>query len=77
MTLRDAMKQAAATLAAAPATAEFAAQDAALLMMHLLSVGRAELLAYPERELSDAQHARYIEMVRERAAAKPVQYIVG
>ncbi|MGH9431377.1 MAG: peptide chain release factor N(5)-glutamine methyltransferase [Terriglobia bacterium] len=50
---------------------------AELLLMHVLGIDRAELYTRPEAELSVEAENRYLELIGERAAGKPVQYITG
>lgn len=57
-----------------PATA---ALDADVLLAHVLGTDRAVLFAHPEREISDADAARYREMVERRARGEPVAYLRG
>lgn len=46
-------------------------------MMHALSLGRAALMARPERELTAEESARYDVLIAERVTGRPIQYIVG
>ncbi len=77
MKVAEALQQATKTLAAEPAVAAQAARDAELLLLHVLDAERAEIFSHPERELSAEQELKYAAMIRERVAAKPIQYIVG
>jgi len=51
--------------------------NAETLMMFVLGVNRAYLYAHPERELSSEEQARYENVVGERSAGIPSQYITG
>lgn len=54
-----------------------AALAAELLLMHVLGHDRAFLYAHPEFELDTKQSARFLELVQQRAAGTPVQYLTG
>jgi release factor glutamine methyltransferase len=54
-----------------------ARRDAELLLLHVIGLTRAELLTYPERELSEMQLNAYQEAIARRARHEPVQYITG
>jgi release factor glutamine methyltransferase len=51
--------------------------DAALLLGHVLEVGRALLLAYPERSLAQDQVGSYRALIERRLAGEPVAYLTG
>ncbi len=51
--------------------------DAQYLLADLLKVGRASLIANPERPLSEQDEAVFTRSVLERAAGKPVAYLLG
>jgi release factor glutamine methyltransferase len=51
--------------------------DAELLLAEAAGVGRAELVADPEAEISPAATRRFAEMVRRRLRREPVAYILG
>ncbi|HXE91808.1 MAG TPA: peptide chain release factor N(5)-glutamine methyltransferase [Terriglobales bacterium] len=51
--------------------------NAEVLLMFVLGANRAHLYAYPERELTPEELARYDEALAERARGKPSQYITG
>ena len=51
--------------------------DARLLVEHVLGLGRADLLARPDRALSGVEAARLDEAVGRRATREPLAYIVG
>jgi release factor glutamine methyltransferase len=56
---------------------EGAAQEADLILICLLAISRAELLAYPERALTDSQAAAAGEILRRRVSGEPLQYILN
>jgi release factor glutamine methyltransferase len=56
------------------ASAQLAAE---LLLMHTLGIDRAELYTEAEAELPPELESRFLELIRERAAGKPVQYLTG
>jgi release factor glutamine methyltransferase len=47
------------------------------LMMLVLGSDKAYLFAHPERELSSDEQSRFDSVIAERAAGKPLQYIIG
>jgi release factor glutamine methyltransferase len=51
--------------------------NAEVLLMFTLGCDRAHLYAYPERELTDDEQARYDEAIRQRSVGIPSQYITG
>jgi len=77
MTLRQAITNAAAELAANPYLSEHAHRDAELLLLHILQISRVTLIAYPDRDLSSAQDALYQSAIRRRLQLEPIQYIIG
>src|SRR5688500_4839390 len=54
-----------------------AALDADVLLAHVLGVGKEALFAHPERALSDAEAARFQELVDRRSRGEPVAYLRG
>ena len=56
---------------------ESAARDAELLLLHTLSIERASLFAYPDRQLTPEEQARYDGLVDRRLRSEPIQYILG
>lgn len=72
-----ALSWAAAELRRSPVLADSAWPDAALLLRHTLSVGAAELRAWPERRLTPEQQQRFRAAVARRLAQEPIQYITG
>jgi release factor glutamine methyltransferase len=71
VTIADALREAAARLAA---TSDTARLDAEVLMAHALSVNRSDLLL---RHMSDAAPACFATLVERRLSHEPVAYIVG
>lgn len=51
--------------------------DARLLLQHVCGCTHADLIAHPERELSEAQASRFEDLVARRAAGEPLAYLVG
>src|SRR5215470_8650165 len=51
--------------------------DAQVLLAHVTGVGRAALLAFPERALMPEQAAAYAALVARREAGEPVAYLTG
>jgi release factor glutamine methyltransferase len=77
VTLRQAITNAAAELAANPHLSEHAHRDAELLLLHTLQIPRVTLIAYPDRGISPDQHALYQIAVSRRLKLEPIQYITG
>ncbi|MGH9732413.1 MAG: peptide chain release factor N(5)-glutamine methyltransferase [Candidatus Acidiferrales bacterium] len=53
------------------------ALSAELLLMHVLDCDRAWLYAHPEAPLGTEDARRYFELVEQRAAGTPTQYLTG
>jgi release factor glutamine methyltransferase len=51
--------------------------DAERLLRHVLGCDRAALLANPGHVVPEADEARFLSLVRRRAAREPLQYILG
>jgi release factor glutamine methyltransferase len=51
--------------------------NAETLLMFVLGVSRAHLYAHPQRELTPEEETRYDEVLGQRAAGMPSQYITG
>ncbi len=77
MTLREAVVWGAGALRAMPEISGNAMRDAELLLLHQLSLTRAELRAHPERELSADAWEMYRMRIVRRLDMEPVQYITG
>ncbi|HYF61323.1 MAG TPA: HemK/PrmC family methyltransferase, partial [Herpetosiphonaceae bacterium] len=69
-----ALRQAAQTLAAASPTPDL---DAAVLLGHILGLGRAALLAERDRSLSAAEWQEFSRLIARRAELVPVAYLTG
>ncbi|NLL36222.1 MAG: peptide chain release factor N(5)-glutamine methyltransferase [Fretibacterium sp.] len=54
-----------------------ATQEADLILRHVLSCSQAELLAYPERELSSDAVRLLLSLSSRRAKREPLQYLLG
>jgi release factor glutamine methyltransferase len=54
-----------------------AALDADVLLAHVLGVGKEALFAHPERQLSEADAARFQDFVERRSRGEPVAYLRG
>ena len=50
-------------------------QEADWIVTRLLNISRAELLAHPQRDLTDPQVAAIMEVFRRRVSREPLQYI--
>jgi len=75
MSVRDALRRAAASLAANGNTSP--RLDAEVLLAHVLSVRRAQLYLGWNHRLGTAVARRYGGLVRRRVAHEPVAYLVG
>jgi release factor glutamine methyltransferase len=51
--------------------------DADVLVMHLLKIDRTELLAHPEREITEKQYRDFIKFIERRKTGESVSYITG
>jgi release factor glutamine methyltransferase len=51
--------------------------DASVLLAHVLDVPRTLLIGFPEREISDADAARYSALISRRVDGEPVAYLTG
>jgi len=77
MTLRQALQRATENLSADEWLRATAARDAEMLLLDTLRLTRAQMLAHPARELSNAELSLYLEAIRRRSLHEPVQYITG
>jgi len=75
LTLREALDQAQAALAAR--SIEDARLEAEVLLRHVLDLTRAGLYSDFYRTLTEAQLARFWQLVKRRLAGEPVAYITG
>jgi release factor glutamine methyltransferase len=56
---------------------ESSIQEADWIVTRLLNISRGELLAHPERALTDSQAAAALEILRRRVSGEPLQYILN
>jgi release factor glutamine methyltransferase len=77
MTLRQAITAAAIHLAEDEHLRATATRDAELLLLHIVQISRANLFAYPERELLSDQQTAYQSLIERRLQHEPIQYITG
>lgn len=77
MTIADAIAWGASILDRSDAIAASSRADATLLLRHALAIPQAEIYAYGERLLTDAQERNFQSLIQERALGKPIQYITG
>jgi len=77
MILRQALTNAAATLATNPHLRNQAHRDAELLLLYILGIDRAAFLAHPNRSLTPEQLAAYRASIDRRLKNEPIQYITG
>ncbi len=59
------------------ANADLARLDAELLVAHVLGSNRAQVLAFPERKLTEEQSARLTSLADRRRGLEPLAYILG
>jgi release factor glutamine methyltransferase len=77
MDLRQTLTAAAAQLADNPHLRGSARRDAELLLLDQLCITHAQLLANPDRELTEEEELFFWQSIHRRAANEPVQYILG
>ena len=77
MTVREAIGWAAEQLSASEHLRPDAHRDAALLLLHMLGISRAELLANPDRTLTPEQESLFGGFIARRLTHEPIQYITG
>jgi len=77
MNLRQALTRAQENLGAVETLRANATRDAELLLLDTLRLTRAQFLANPERDLTSAELALYLEAVARRLNHEPIQYITG
>lgn len=73
-TIAAVIREAAGALALACDTPHL---DAEVLLSHVLNKSRTYLRAWPEKELSSEQAARFFALVERRAGGEPVAYLTG
>jgi len=74
--LRSVVASAAERLSLGPHP-ERARQDAETLLLHVLRKNKAWLITHPDKELTDAETTRFVEMLERRNRGEPMQYIFG
>lgn len=77
MNLRQTLTAAAARLADNPHLHRNARRDAELLLLGQLGISHAQLLANPDRELTEEEEFFFWQGIDRRRANEPVQYILG
>lgn len=75
VTLRSALREALARLLRAQVPS--ASLAAELILMHVLECDRAYLYTHAEMKLDSAKASCFYDLIAERAAGKPTQYITG
>jgi release factor glutamine methyltransferase len=70
----QALRAGALLLCASSTTPEL---DAAVVLSHVTGASRAQLIAYPERGLSEAECRAFRDLLERRAAGEPVAYLTG
>jgi release factor glutamine methyltransferase len=77
--LGEALREAIASLAASNRDSDQVSNrlEAELLLCEATGNSRTRLIAWPERTLEPAQHARFRALVERRAAGEPIAYILG
>lgn len=75
--MREAQLRATRELEQSPDLRRRAALDAALLLRHTLGLTSAQVLAHPERVLTNAEESDYGAAITRRLAHEPLQYITG
>ncbi len=74
MNIQQALQQASKDLSE---TSPSAMLDAQVLLTHVLQCNTAHLAAWPEKALSDDQHADYLQLVKQRRLGTPVAHLTG
>jgi len=77
MTVREAISHATARLNASEHLRSGAQRDATLLLLYSLDISRVELLANPDRMLTEGEQLGYDELIKRRLKHEPIQYITG
>jgi release factor glutamine methyltransferase len=77
ITLSATLARATAQLSASPDLRDSAARDALTLLLHTLSITRAQFYADPGREITPQQQAAYEAAIARRLSHEPIQYITG
>ena len=77
MTLQQAIQSATERLAADRHLRDNARRDAETLLMHTVSLSRADLIAHPARELTASHLTAFEAAISRRLRHEPIQYITG
>jgi release factor glutamine methyltransferase len=77
MNLRQALTAAAARLEDDPYLRGNARRDAEILLLDQLGISHAQLLANPDRELTEEEEFFFWQNIHRRIANEPIQYILG
>jgi len=77
MTIREAIRHAAARFSESEHLTASAQMDASLLLLHALGITKAKLFADPDRVLSPEELALYEQFIARRLTHEPIQYIIG
>lgn len=75
VTVRSALRESLSRLASANVSSHALAAE--LLLMRVLECDRAWLYSHPEAELNPKMVRKFFELVRQRAAGVPTQYLTG
>ena len=51
--------------------------DARLLLEYVCNTDHSTLFAHPDRDISDEENSRYLELIERRSKREPVAYILG
>ena len=74
MNIRQALEQASRQLADSSPSAML---DSQVLLTHVLQCNTAHLVAWPEKTLSDAQMADFLQLLKQRQQGVPVAHLTG
>jgi release factor glutamine methyltransferase len=74
MNIQQALQQASLRLAESTASATL---DAQVLLSHVLQCNSAHLLAWPEKELTEAQQQAFTQLLQQRLQGLPVAHLTG
>ena len=74
MFIRQALQLARQSLAETSPTADL---DAQVLLCHVLQCNSAHLVAWPEKELDEAQRRHFLQLIQRRRQGQPVAHLTG
>ncbi len=77
MTFREALRHGTELLQQRADLAEYAAQDAQMLLQLAAGVDRPATLAWPQRLLTEEQYTSFLHLLRQRLDAVPMQHLRG